>query len=353
MSPFTAISQDMSLAAAAAEDAVARLDERLATSPIRDGFRARTHIADACASLWVDGELVHVEDLVLHDAAMDVRTPTAELVTAQSVLRARRRVAGAAPGWSYGAGLASLRGLDTADPEPRHTADAIAVEDDALAMELAAIDALIARSSQVLKTKVLETRVRADRDPIVYDQDWDTANRLDTWRSVLSHSDVHPPIVAAAIAAEAWERLGPLQHMSWLGRLIIPDLLRVRHKTRAHLMCLSSGLKAVPRDRRRHRDPDVRLAAWISAIAAAAEQGLRDHDRWLQARYQLERRLVGRRLTSKLPRLIDLIMATPVASAGLIAAELGVTPRAAQTLVKDLGLRETTGRGRYRAWGVI
>jgi hypothetical protein len=37
----------------------------------------------------------------------------------------------------------------------------------------------------------------------------------------------------------------------------------------------------------------------------------------------------------------------------MIAEELHITPRAAQNLVADLGLREATGRGRYRAWGII
>ena len=40
-------------------------------------------------------------------------------------------------------------------------------------------------------------------------------------------------------------------------------------------------------------------------------------------------------------------------SAGLIARELKVTPRAAQDLVAELSLREMTGRGRYRAWGIL
>jgi hypothetical protein len=56
-----------------AEDALARLDERLRASPIRDGFCARADFHDACASLWLAGELVHLEDLVLHDSEMDLR----------------------------------------------------------------------------------------------------------------------------------------------------------------------------------------------------------------------------------------------------------------------------------------
>jgi hypothetical protein len=51
--------------------------------------------------------------------------------------------------------------------------------------------------------------------------------------------------------------------------------------------------------------------------------------------------------------VIELIVATPIVSASLIAARLGVTLRAAQDLVAELGLREVTGRKRYRAWGVL
>ena len=68
---------------ASAEDALARLDERLRTNPIRDGWIARTHFADACAALLLEGQLVHIEDLVLHDAGMDVRTPSHELTQAR------------------------------------------------------------------------------------------------------------------------------------------------------------------------------------------------------------------------------------------------------------------------------
>ena len=45
-------------ALAAAEDALARLDERIRSSPIAEGFVSRTHFQDACASLWLAGELV-------------------------------------------------------------------------------------------------------------------------------------------------------------------------------------------------------------------------------------------------------------------------------------------------------
>ncbi|TCU20013.1 hypothetical protein EV132_10177 [Rhizobium sullae] len=77
-----------------------RLDERIARSAIGAGFLERSHFADACASLWIDGELVHLEDLVLHDATKDIRTPTHELTIARDVLKTRRRIASQPSGWA-------------------------------------------------------------------------------------------------------------------------------------------------------------------------------------------------------------------------------------------------------------
>ena len=45
----------------AAEDSLARLDERAGRHPVSEGFRERGQFFDAAAALWVAGELVHVE----------------------------------------------------------------------------------------------------------------------------------------------------------------------------------------------------------------------------------------------------------------------------------------------------
>jgi len=123
--------------------------------------------------------------------------------------------------------------------------------------------------------------------------------------------------------------------------------------TAGHLVALNLALKTVPVERRRHRDRNVRLGAILHGLITAAEQGLREHDRLSLARTMMQRRLVGRRTSSMLPGLIDLVIARPLVSSDMVANALEVTPRAALRIVGELGLREMTGRGRFRAWGVL
>ena len=65
-------------------------------------------------------------------------------------------------------------------------------------------------------------------------------------------------------------------------------------------------------------------------MTAAAGPGLKGPRPMAHYAHLLARKRDGRRVTSRLPALLDYVLIRPIVSAGMIAAELGITPRAAQ-----------------------
>ncbi|RWA98669.1 MAG: DUF1612 domain-containing protein [Mesorhizobium sp.] len=356
---------------ARATEALARLDERLARSPVREGFVERQHFADAAAALWLMGELVHFEDLVLHDAHMDIRTPTHELTRAHAVLRTRRRILSQKPDWALGRdGFLALTGRGGAVPaaegqknregegagaSPVEADGRDDAEDDLLAEEFAEIDAVLARSSKILSGADVSARTpRSDERPnLIYDLDWNEDERLAEWQDVMARTRDLPVVLRAAILLEAWQSIEVLQHAAWLGPQLVAALLRQEGLAGNHLVSLHLGAKNIPRERRRARNRGDRLLASLDAIHEAALVGLKEHDRLVMAKSQMERRLRQRRTSSKLADLVEFVLSRPIVSTGMIQEVLKVSKQGALNLIGELGLREMTGRGRFRAWGIV
>jgi hypothetical protein len=300
---------------------------------------------------------------------MDARAPTHELTIAHAILRTRRRLWHSEPDWWLSAaGLATLRTSGSVrDDAVQSTAtrneaalqEPLEDEDetpDALVKAFAEIDAVIARSDRALAgERIAETASASLVDPLglVHDEDWDEVARMEAWRDIIRKADLLPPALAAAVLLDAWQRIEPLRRQHWLGSLLVSAYLRSRGKTASHFFSLNVGLKAVRHERRRAPERGVRLAAFLDAMVEAADAGLRELDRLLLAKTQMERRLKDRRSNSSLPGVVELVLSRPIVSANMVAKHVGVTSRGALNLVAELGIREMTGRGRYRGWGVL
>ncbi len=229
-------------------------------------------------------------------------------------------------------------------------------EDDPLAQELANVDALLEQSQRLLdrlSDGKSERSTLVVGDLVVRDPDWDEADRLAQWKRALRQCDDLPPTLAAALVWDAWESLEPMQRQHWLGSQMVGAYLHSRGKVASHLFAFNVGLKAVPRERRRSQNRLTRIAAFLDAMAASADTGMKEIARLAQAREQMTRRLNGRRSSSSLPTTIELILSRPIVSAPMIAKTAKVTQRAALNLIGELSVREVTGRGRYRAWGIL
>ncbi|KMO27022.1 hypothetical protein VQ02_33800, partial [Methylobacterium variabile] len=275
----------------AASDALVRLDERLARAEpvLADGARARAHLFDAQAALHLEGQLVALEDLVLHEAAMDVRRPTLALGRAVAVLADRRRLAAAAPDWAFSAAGWTL--LLGARPDARGAPEDGDGEDhteppDEAALDLAAIDRLLARTRRTLAE-------HGAGGPVA------PGGTLGSWRQVLDRTRDLPAVLAAAVALDAWLVLDPAPRQGHLGPLAAAALLRARAKATAHLPTLALGLRESRARWSRALPPPERLAGLLGAIEAAARSGGRDLDRLTLAREVMLRACAGKRRTSR------------------------------------------------------
>ncbi len=396
----------------AATLALVRLDERLVRSEpaLADGVRARADLLEAQALVHLSGELVSLEDLVLHDAAMDVRAPSTGVVRAARILNQRRNLARRAPETVLAAdALRRLIGVvDQSEPvkgrgkEAGPAAAAVSAgvpaqefqpwdmpkpfDDDGLwpdsdeiddgygleplddeegeplsrnpsraaTGDLATVDALLARTRRMLQAferpMLGEAPLRL-RDP--YDG---ASTRLDAWMDALMAAQNAPAVLATAIALDAWLALEPTERGGEVGFVLAATVLRQRGVAARHLPALGLGLLKGRFRWSPHQALSVRLAGLIEAIHQSARLADGDLKRLTLAREVMARRCEGRRGNSKLPQLVDLFMASPLVTVQMATEKLKVTPQAVEVMLKELGPslpRELTGRKRYRAWGIM
>lgn len=324
------------LALARAEDVVSRVDARAQTCAFADGWAARIDFNEAYAWGWVTGEIVDMEDLVLHDAQMDARLPDQALRATHAVVRARRKARRAGPELQSAHGAAWVAGrrgdapMNIPSPPDLAQPNAEAEAQD-----------LIAELARALRT--LSQGETADPDEAV--AEWLTWSRGLPERA--------PPLLRAAAAIEGWRLVNPLPRQTFVGAIMVAQGLKLSERTRSCLLGLETA-------RRTHFQPPrgflapipVRLAYWLKIMAMGAEAGLAELKRLELARQVVLRRIGDRRANDRAGDLLELLLARPLVSAPMAAEHLGVTAHSARRLLSGLGasVMEVSGRSRYRAW---
>jgi hypothetical protein len=346
--------------------AVLRFDARLEASGLSAGWQSRCDMTEAVRALILDGHLVDVGDLVLHDAGMDVRHPTHELTRAAAALRARRTALARPAPWPLSIdGLAALRGIGSVtgeeasrakgkapDPEDEEAYPPYANDADPWKAHFAEIDALLDRTSKVLAG---ETPLPRSRSHLVYDPDQDEAEAEDLWLDVVKRTSGWPAIAAAAVAWNAWLDLNLYTRLPWLGLIMAAAILRARGLT-AHLLPLAAGFKQSKFRPQGREGAAGKLEGFCQVLEEALGIANKDLDRLILARELMSRVTASTRSNSRLPELVELFLSRPLVTVPLGAKLLKVTPKAIDLMLAQLGgarPRELTGRTRYRAWGIV
>ena len=385
-------------AAETAAVALARYDERLARieAALAAGALRRAEVADAQALVGLGGGIATLEDIVLNDAGMDVRTPTSDVVRAVTQLGLRRAIERRDPRTVLDRssvlallGLGSLpetgrealvpagrppwmRGLDEDEDgdwdddadAPLEPLDPLGDESPRIAdgrsstlqAALAEADALLARTRRPLtsyneRDPAGEPLVQTVRDPL-----YGETERLVAWFESVDQTEALPATCAAAVALDRWLLLEPSERSGEAGFLLAAALLRQRGLTGRHLPALARSFRRGKFRWGPHQSEEARLAGLLGAIEGSAELGQGDIDRLSIAQELLLRRCAGRSKNSRLPALAALFIASPLVTVQAAARTLSVSPQAVEAMFRELGPslpRELTGRRRYRAWGIV
>jgi hypothetical protein len=326
-----------------ASDTMARFDERMdRDDALATGVQNRGHFREACATAWFQEKRVRLEDLVLHDAAIDLRAPSSGLLVASVILRARREICRRSPGWKINEVDLALFNESVAD------------------LGIRAVEPWIDDSSKGPKEHLLaETShfgALQQTEMLLPEKRWGEETRLEEWLAVVREADQLPALLAAAFAWDAWATIKPMKHQDYLGLLWVAAVLRARRKARFHLPTLHVGFRVAGYRRTQRDDLSVRLAGFLGATKAASETGLKDLSELSHAKQCMEARLKLVRSNSKLPEFVELFLTLPLVTVPVAAKCLNISQQAVDAMIKTLGPalpREITGRSRYRAWGIF
>ena len=301
------------------DEALSRLDERARWSPLQAAWSQRLLYRNACAAMHTQNCLVPLEDLVLLDGHAYTGTMVPDLSAALGILK------------FWQTGLREDAAMLLRSPMPGEMPRSLA--------------------SQVLG----DPMAPQDVPDYFWDPDWDEPGRLHQWRRVWQNTDRLPPLLAAAIAWDAWHTLSPEQQGTWRSTLLAALVMRARGKTR-HLLLPVDTAQRLSRKRWDIRDDyPKRMTTFFDMVDHAVQAAGNELDSLSSANERMRLKIKDAPKNSRLPALADLMVAKPIVSIPLACKELRISKQALRIMMPRLGStpREITERRRYRCWSVV
>jgi hypothetical protein len=310
-------------ALAAASAALARLDDRLAGSApaMVEGWRTRAFIHEAAASARLNGDFADADELRLADAGALDRPPDPELGQALLVLQMIRSAGRRHPRQMFTPlrliSLTRLR-LNRSDPDHR------------LPVWL---------QDRLSEPGEIRTSLGKALDRVA----------VERWKT-------EAPLIAAADIIHRWHDARAAERVGAAAGRVLASAWPARSGATNGLALMPSvGFLGHASEYRPDRGRRW-TGAFLRASLRSAEWGLRLHTDLVLVRRRLLESAGGRRATSRLPALIDRLVAVPSLSAAQAAVTLGMTDRASRSLLEDLHaggmIREVSGRGSFRVYAV-
>jgi hypothetical protein len=295
----------------AAQDAISQLHGRTERSPLREAWMQRLLFEEACACQLAEGDLVHLEDLVLMDGHAYAGPPSMALSSALEILKTWRAA-----------------GRDEAP-------DAL----QAPRPGMPGCSALPASASEAGNE-----HAPVGSPPLV-----------EAWRRVQLETRDLPPLIAAAVAWDAWLALLPESRSAWRATLLAALTLRARGAASHLLLPLDIGWRVSSYRQRADDDLATRIAGFLGWAEAAATEARKAFDSLVLAEGLLRKSQTARRSSSRMPGLAELLVKRPFVSVALAARELKITRQAADKLLKKIGApaHKLTDRKRCNVWSII
>jgi hypothetical protein len=356
-------------ALADASDALARLDARVATAGevIRGGLLARLALTEAAGWLAHSHVWVHPLDLALRDAGLTAPAALAALGAGARALPHTIAQPAGRLGWEDPP-------LDTLPAADQGIADALAL---ARLLHRLPGGGPHPFGNAAATTATLTALGARHLDPGRLAAWWDAHAPAAPPRRRFGarHGEgrvPRPPLLAGAVAAQAWMESG-ITDQADPGQALLAAFGRlVRHApVRCVFVPVWSAYPAVGFGDRDalptlRSDAADRLVGWgrtvtwpavcLHLIAESARRGVHELDRLETVAKQGRGSLAGTDRRSRLPDALDALLRAPVLTPKALAARLSIAPQTATALLRMLQAegvaREVTGRGSFRAFAV-